>query len=111
MDFSTFVITGPNTLTASAFYNLLGSVAAASALKVGQTASLATNCQTDTFTVTGSGGTAPPVICGTNTGYHSMEINFRVQEGPSKICFFMMKDVLGFFRLLNKYMQSIFEST
>jgi hypothetical protein len=72
MDFSTFVITGPNTLTTSIFYNLLGSVAAASALKIGQTASLATNCQTDTFTVTGSGGYAPPVICGTNTGYHSM---------------------------------------
>jgi hypothetical protein len=71
MDFNTFVITGPNTLTASIFYNLLGSVAAASALAIGQTASLATNCQTDTFTVTGSGGYSPPVICGTNTGYHS----------------------------------------
>ena len=65
---STFVITGPNTLTAAIFYNALGSV---SLKAFGQAASLATNCQTDTFTVTGSGGTTPPVICGTNTGYHS----------------------------------------
>jgi len=36
--------------------------------------SLATNCQTDTFSVTGSGGTTPPLICGTNTGYHSKMI-------------------------------------
>jgi len=71
MDFNSFVITGPSTVTASAFYNLQGNVVALSALAVGQKASLATNCLTDTFTVTGSGGTTPPVICGTNTGYHS----------------------------------------
>jgi hypothetical protein len=73
MDFSTFVITGPSTLTSSIFYNLLGSIAAKSNLKIGQVANLATNCLTDTFTVTGSGGYGPPVICGTNTGYHSMK--------------------------------------
>lgn len=71
MDFSNFVITGPSTLTASIFYNLRGSIVIDSAQKIGQVASLATNCLTDTFTVTGSGGTSPPVICGTNTGYHS----------------------------------------
>ncbi len=71
MDFSTFVITGPNTLTASIFYNLAGSVVNTA---LGVPSSLATNCQTDTFSVTGSGGTTPPLICGTNTGYHSMII-------------------------------------
>jgi hypothetical protein len=60
-------------LTASIFYNLLGATAnaGANALNIGQPANLATNCLTDTFTVTGSGGATPPVICGTNTGYHS----------------------------------------
>ena len=28
------------------------------------------NCQTDTFTITTPGSKSPPVICGTNTGYH-----------------------------------------
>jgi hypothetical protein len=68
---NTFVISGPSTLTVSIIYNLMGSVQTANTLKIGQPASLATNCLSDTFTVTGSGGTAPPVICGTNTGYHS----------------------------------------
>ncbi len=76
MDFNSFVITGPNTLTTSIFYNLQGNVVATSLLKVGQSASLATQCQTDSFTVTGSGGATPPVICGTNTGYHSLFWHF-----------------------------------
>jgi hypothetical protein len=62
-----FVITGPNTVTAQLFYNAAGSVVTDTGIK----ASLATNCMTDTFSVTGSGGTTPPVICGTNSGYHS----------------------------------------
>ncbi len=65
---STFVITGPNTLTASNFNYLAGSLTAGA----GVPASLATNCQTDTFSVTSpGGGTVPAAICGTNTGYHS----------------------------------------
>jgi len=65
---NTFVITGPNTLTASNFKYLAGSVSTAA----GVAASLATNCQTDTFSVTSPGsGTVPAAICGTNTGYHS----------------------------------------
>jgi len=72
MDFNTFVISGPNTLTVSVFHNIHGNVFATTAIKAGQPASLATNCLTDTFTVTGTGGTTPPVICGTNSGYHSM---------------------------------------
>ena len=44
-----------------------GSLSLAGTVKV----SAATQCQTDTFQVTGSPGGNPPVICGTNTGYHS----------------------------------------
>ncbi len=67
---NSFVITGPNTVTTQVFYNAAGSVFTDTGIK----ASLATNCLTDTFTVTGSGGTTPPVICGTNSGYHSKSI-------------------------------------
>ena len=31
---------------------------------------MATQCLTDTFTMTGVSGGVPPTICGTNTGYH-----------------------------------------
>jgi hypothetical protein len=68
LDFNTFVITGPNTVTVSVFYDFNGSISTATA---GIKASLATECQTDTFTVTSNGaGFNPPVICGINTGYH-----------------------------------------
>ena len=30
----------------------------------------ATQCLTDTFTMTGVPGSVPPTICGTNSGYH-----------------------------------------
>ena len=61
------MIAGPSTLTAFNFKVLAGSISTTT----GQKASLATECLTDTFSVTGSGGTTPPVICGTNSGYHS----------------------------------------
>ena len=63
------MIAGPSTLTASNFKVLAGSISTSTT--TGQKASLATECLTDTFSVTGSGGTTPPVICGTNSGYHS----------------------------------------
>lgn len=31
----------------------------------------ASQCQTDQFTVSSPSGTAPPMICGTNSGSHS----------------------------------------
>jgi hypothetical protein len=41
--------------------------------------SLATTCQTDTFTMSGEAGGTPPVICGTNSGYHGKcSIYFKV---------------------------------
>ena len=66
MDFSTFVIAGPTTLTVTALKELNGNVAIG-----GSGVSLATQCLTDTFSVTGPSGSVPPVICGTNTGEHS----------------------------------------
>ena len=66
MDFNTFVIAGPNTITASLVYLTGGSVTTAA----GKAASSLTQCQTDTFSITGVSGGNPPVICGTNSGYH-----------------------------------------
>jgi hypothetical protein len=67
IDFNTFVIAGPNTVTLSNFKVVAGSISTTA----GMAGSQATQCQTDTFTVTGNGGgTTPPVICGTNTGAH-----------------------------------------
>ena len=66
LDFSTFVIAGPTTITATAL-KVVNGVVAASGIPV----SLATQCLTDTFSATGPAGSVPPVICGTNTGEHS----------------------------------------
>ena len=66
IDFSTFVISGPNTVTTSIGYEVGGSIATVAGKKI----STATQCQTDTFSLTGPGGSVPPVICGTNTGEH-----------------------------------------
>jgi len=41
------------------------------ATAAGKAISTATQCLTDTFSLTGPGGSVPPVICGTNTGEHS----------------------------------------
>ena len=66
MDFNTFVIAGPSTITLSLVFLTGGSVTTAA----GAPASSLTQCQTDTFSITGVPGGNPPVICGTNTGYH-----------------------------------------
>ncbi len=67
MDFNTFVIAGPNTITLSVNLESGGSV---TNVAPGVAFSLATVCQTDTFSITGVPGSVPPVICGTNSGYH-----------------------------------------
>ena len=66
MDFNTFVIAGPSTLTDSLLFESGGSQTSVAGVAV----SSATQCQTDTFSITGVPGGNPPVICGTNTGYH-----------------------------------------
>ena len=55
MDFDVMVLTGP--------YGLSSTVAATDGPR-------ATDCGTDTFTVTNPGGATPPIICGYNTGQH-----------------------------------------
>jgi hypothetical protein len=66
MEFNTFVIAGPSTLTLSLGFEAGGSVTHAA----GKAFDVSTTCQTDTFTVTGVPGAVPPVICGTNSGVH-----------------------------------------
>ncbi len=66
LDFNTFIITGPSTLTISVNFETAGSVTNAAGVAFTQ----ATMCQTDTFSMTGIPGGIPPVICGTNSGYH-----------------------------------------
>ena len=66
MDFNTFVIAGPNTV-ATTIGTLIFGIPAGIA---GREATQETQCNTDTFTITGPAGATPPVICGTNTGQH-----------------------------------------
>ena len=70
LDFETFVISGPSTGS--------DTDAVDGACKNGvftspspATCSLASQCLTDSFSITNPGGSAPPTICGTNTGKHS----------------------------------------
>jgi len=66
LDFDTFVITGPSTLTTA----VVGVIAGVADSLTGVTHSGATQCATDTFSVSSPGGTSPPSICGTNSGEH-----------------------------------------
>ena len=66
MDFNTFVIAGPSTLT----YTLANVAGGSVTTAAGTAVNSATVCQTDTFSITGVTGGTPPVICGTNSGYH-----------------------------------------
>lgn len=67
LDFSSFIITGPSTSTISVAKTIGGQVAGADA---GKLVAEATQCLTDTFSVTNPSGLTPPSICGTNTGEH-----------------------------------------
>lgn len=73
LDFMTFVIAGPSTLseTVGAIFGGEGIPDdTADAVAKGLPVSAATQCSDDQFTVTNPGGPAPPVICGTNTNAH-----------------------------------------
>ncbi len=65
LDFDQFVISGPSTQGGVATSNLDVENGLISF-------SPATACLTDTFAVSNGDGIAPPTICGTNTGEHSM---------------------------------------
>ncbi len=73
LDFESFTITGPTTIT-----NSIAKRVAKSGVVNGETigdgvASVADfgNCRTDTFSVTNPDGPSPPTICGVNSGEHS----------------------------------------
>jgi len=73
LDFTTFVITGPNTVSIGTVRRRLGTpvgnINDANYAREGS--SYATNCQLDMFTATSaSTSTAPPGVCGTVTGQH-----------------------------------------
>ena len=75
LDFSTFVITGPSTITSpTTTYSILnGQIAAAG----GNGATHATRCLTDAFSVSPAAD-YNPTICGTNTGEHSKYIKTSI---------------------------------
>jgi len=66
LDLNTFVITGPTTMTVSAGKSFGGSPIGTG----GPEYNSASNCFTDQFSMTGVSGALPPVMCGTNSGYH-----------------------------------------
>ena len=68
IDFTSFVITGPSTLTLTTVKAISGGTLGT---LNGVEISYATNCLTDKFSVTSSGGGTSPVICGTNNNVHS----------------------------------------
>jgi len=67
LDFESFAITGPSTLTDTVAKAIFGIVNPDS---TGKEVTNYGRCLTDTFSVTSSGGNSPPAICGTNTGKH-----------------------------------------
>ncbi len=70
LDFDSFVIAGPSTETAVSTHLHNGSP-----LTHGVPASVASQCLTDSFVVTGDGGgrRSSDVICGVNTGQHCQQ--------------------------------------
>ncbi len=62
MDFNSFAIAGPDTVLAAS--------PTGTAIAPNVPVSSATECHNAWFTAS-SDGTNPPVLCGTNTGYHS----------------------------------------
>ena len=75
LDFNTFTIAGPSTATSTVAKMAGGSISPTGARAV----TTATQCLTDTFTMTGVPGGLPPTICGTNTGYHG-KLSFKLQS-------------------------------
>ena len=68
MDFTTFVISGPSTISTSEYMGIAGIALAKASSTIGKKMNTAGQCRTDTFQV--AGGTNTPVLCGTLTGDH-----------------------------------------
>lgn len=66
LDFTTFVLTGPSTLTLTQEKILNGALNNAAGIEITDM----TRCNTDQFSVTSPGSMSSPVICGINTGAH-----------------------------------------
>ena len=68
LDFDSFSITGPSTsTTTSAKLKILNGITDGA----GAAVTTASQCLTDSFSVTSSNGNSPPTICGNNAGKHS----------------------------------------
>lgn len=82
LDFTTFVISGPSTLTVHTGRRRLGQPSEAYFdAYVLEGTNWATNCFTDAFyTQSSSPSSTPPMICGTNTGHH-MYVEADVERG------------------------------
>lgn len=65
LDFNSFVITGPSTSSLTGLGEYVGGTEGSG----GKALAVASQCQTDTFSVTNQHSF--PIICGTNTGYHA----------------------------------------
>ena len=70
LDFETFVISGPSTITTSIGDNMFGVTSGSTAS--GTAVSLAGNCLTDTFTVSNTNGV--PVLCGDLADDHRKDL-------------------------------------
>ena len=70
LDFETFVISGPSTVTTSIGDNMFGVSSGSTAS--GTEVSLAGNCLTDTFTVSNTNGV--PVLCGDLADDHRKDL-------------------------------------
>lgn len=79
LDFVSFTITGPSTSTLSSAALLNGNIIQTPGNGVAVTD--ASRCLADQFSVTNPGGTAPPTICGVNTGEHSKLFFLREPRG------------------------------
>ena len=86
IDFNTFVITGPSTDVTANGYEVGGSTATGLLPAPGKKISSATQCLTDSFSLTGPAGSVPPVICGTVSGDHGK----LIIEGLSKLNYIIL---------------------
>ena len=67
LDFNQFVISGPSTSSLTVGKALAGT---ATDIGAGTSVTSASQCLTDSFTVSNPGSRTPSVICGINTGQH-----------------------------------------
>ena len=79
LDFTSFAISGPSTLTAEIGKQINGQIAGDGAMGIAY--SLAGTCQTDVFTISGAMGVPP--LCGKLDGEHSKFFTYRPNSpGP-----------------------------